>query len=59
MDLYCPRCAEPCDSDEFHDIARAEHTTYQDVAARFRTEGCTVVGMNCRMDAATPGSTRG
>jgi hypothetical protein len=43
MDLYCPRCGEPWDNDEFHS---AEYP-YRDAVRRFRKEGCGVFGVNC------------
>lgn len=40
MDLYCRICAEPIDNDELHDVAEAIGSTYEAVAADFRTRGC-------------------
>lgn len=44
MDIYCPRCAEPWDNDEFHDEAEEQGSTYRAMVKRFRTEGCAVFG---------------
>ena len=32
MDIYCPRCAEPCDIDELHDIP---HLTFDQASQVF------------------------
>lgn len=42
MDVYCPRCAEPWDPYEFHDVAVEQETTYDAIRRRFFTEGCGV-----------------
>lgn len=42
MDLYCPRCAEPWDNDELHEVAAENGSTYSAMAKRFRSEGCVV-----------------
>lgn len=48
MDLPCKRCGEPWDNDEFHYIAEERGTTYQQIAASFRANGCqTVTGKQC------------
>lgn len=38
MDIYCPICGEPWDSDELHDAGM----TYENARAAFSTEGCAV-----------------
>lgn len=49
MDLYCPRCREPWDNDEFHDQAEADGTTYDEVVRIFRSKGCgAAFGTNCQ-----------
>ena len=40
MDVYCPKCGEPWDTDCFHDEAAASATTYARVSAAFRLNGC-------------------
>ncbi len=45
MDIYCPRCSEPWDTDEFHDIADEQETTYDEVRKNFRAKGCQALGM--------------
>jgi hypothetical protein len=37
MDVYCPRCGEPMDPDEFHDVS---DLTYQQAQRKFFSEGC-------------------
>jgi hypothetical protein len=44
MDLYCPKCGEPWDNDEFHDVAAEIDSTYAKVAADFRSRGCEALG---------------
>lgn len=39
MDVLCPRCAEPWDNDELHDVPGM---TYALASQRFREEGCKV-----------------
>lgn len=46
MDLYCPRCSEPCDSDEFHYVedlnsdVEGALLSWATATGRFRTIGC-------------------
>jgi hypothetical protein len=41
MDVYCPRCAEPMDTDEFHDVYQDDvKLTYDQARALFRQVGC-------------------
>lgn len=40
MDVYCKRCGEPWDNDEFHEVAKEYNTTYDKVTAAFRIYGC-------------------
>lgn len=50
-DVYCPKCGEPCDTYEFHDVANELATTYDDVTRRFRVEGCDALpGWRCNPD---------
>lgn len=44
MDLMCPRCGEPWDNDEFHEVAAETGSTYAKVAAEFRLKGCEALG---------------
>jgi hypothetical protein len=50
MDIYCPRCAEPCDVDELH---YAEPMTYSQARKVYfdRSQGCGVVfnGRPCEL----------
>lgn len=56
MDLYCTRCAEPWDNDEFHYVAEEQGSTYKEVAANFRAEGCkAVTGKLCERKATDMG----
>jgi len=50
MDLYCPKCAEPVDNDEFHERADEIDSTYSKVAADFRANGCSALGGKCNPD---------
>lgn len=49
MDVNCPRCAEPCDIYEFHDLAAEQGTTFDAVRRTFFTEGCGIAfgGRQC------------
>jgi len=44
MDMLCPKCAEPWDNDEFHDVASENQSTYSELAADFRRRGCEALG---------------
>ena len=45
MDVYCPRCGEPWDTDEFHDVPGM---SYDDAVSTFRSRGCAVFpGARC------------
>ncbi len=41
MDVKCPICGEPWDTDELHDVAAK---TYKQAYAEFRKIGCEVFG---------------
>jgi len=43
-DIYCPRCAEPWDAAELHDV---EGKTYHEAKEAFRAEGCGVFDVSC------------
>lgn len=47
MDVYCPRCGEPCDNDEIHEVAKDQNKTYRTVAGNFRAYGCSALGLTC------------
>lgn len=47
MDVYCPRCGEPIDVFEFHDLASAQGTTLEETKRRFALGGCNAVGLRC------------
>lgn len=47
MDLYCPKCNEPCDVYEFHDVANEQGKTYEEVSRGFRSDGCSSLGWSC------------
>jgi hypothetical protein len=47
MDLYCARCGEPVDNDEFHDRAEEVGSTYREVSRDFRSRGCAAIGARC------------
>jgi len=42
MDIYCPKCGEPWDADEFHYVAEENETTYREELAKFSRIGCQV-----------------
>lgn len=44
MDVYCPKCGEPVDNDEFHDAAEAQSSSYKKVVAAFQRRGCEALG---------------
>ena len=41
MDIYCPRCGEPWDMDELHEV---EDEDFETARRRFTREGCAVFG---------------
>ena len=44
-DIYCPRCGEPWDVFELHDV---EGKTFDEASAAFKTDGCGVFdGVKC------------
>jgi hypothetical protein len=43
MDIYCPRCGEPWDTDEFHYLAEELGTTFNDTMTQFARKGCEVI----------------
>lgn len=48
MDVYCPKCGEPMDTEVFHEeaaerVAIGEKATYASVSAEFRSKGCTAL----------------
>lgn len=44
MDIRCPKCGEPWDFDTLHDAAEEQESTYDKVAADFRSRGCAALG---------------
>jgi hypothetical protein len=46
VDIDCPRCGEPCDQTELHQV---EGKTYTDAARMFRSQGCGILfeGIAC------------
>ena len=42
MDIYCPRCGEPCDLDELHDTfdEAGRQRTFPEATAAFYAKGC-------------------
>lgn len=46
MDIPCPKCSEPWDIDEFHDIAEEQGITWDDVRKNFAAKGCEALGMS-------------
>jgi hypothetical protein len=40
MDIYCPRCGEPWDNDELHEVAAEFDATYVEIVATFKRYGC-------------------
>ena len=50
MDLRCPRCAEPTDNDELHELVRdGQYHNYKEALRAFQSEGCVAVygGTQC------------
>lgn len=47
MDLYCPKCGEPWDNEEFHYRAEETGTSYSFTAGQFREHGCLALGGRC------------
>lgn len=43
MDIYCPRCAEPWNTDELHYLAEELETTFSDIVTQFGIKGCEVI----------------
>lgn len=43
-DILCPRCGEPWDMDTLHEAAAEQATSYDDIARRFRRDGCIAFG---------------
>jgi hypothetical protein len=46
MDIFCPRCGEPLDHDELHEV---EGMSYQEASQAFRTKGCEGIGFRCNI----------
>jgi hypothetical protein len=44
MDIYCPKCSEPVDTDYFHDIAESTDSTWIEVSRAFQQIGCEALG---------------
>jgi hypothetical protein len=50
MDIFCPKCGEPWDNDELHEVVAERHengdhdASYNSVAREFRGKGCEVFG---------------
>lgn len=59
MDLYCPKCGEPYDNDEFHFIAEENGTSYKEVAADFRIRGCEAIGTSHNVPSTETDKTYG
>lgn len=45
MDINCPKCAEPIDNDELHEIASLYDMTYSEVLREFQVMGCNALDM--------------
>lgn len=43
MDIRCSICGEPWDSDELHEIARADGVPFDATVALFRSKGCSLI----------------
>ena len=44
MDLRCPRCAEPTDTDEIHDaVPTMGYENYTEALRAFQSEGCAAI----------------
>jgi hypothetical protein len=44
MDIYCPICSEPWDTDTLHDVAEEKNTTFSHVLSSFYKHGCEALG---------------
>ena len=54
MDIYCPKCGEPWDTDTFHDIAQEQDITFDEAIALFRKNGCSATGWSkCNLTKRT------
>lgn len=51
MDIKCPKCGEPVDADELHDVVGK---TYREALAAFRESGCAGIGFTCGGGTADP-----
>ena len=49
MDIYCPKCGEPTDMDELHEVPGA---TFEQAAQDFRQKGCAVFDEKCSGSAS-------
>jgi len=47
MDIFCPKCGEPCDIDYLHEVAEDDGKTFQEVYHQFQKQGCIAVGWKC------------
>lgn len=43
MDVYCPKCGEPCDMDYFHDVADDIDSDFNTVMRDFQSRGCVAI----------------
>lgn len=59
MDLYCPKCGEPCDNDEFHAVAEETGRTYSIIVHKFQDQGCEGIGQKCSKPSTQVDSTFG
>ncbi len=46
MDLLCRHCREPWEFDTLHEEAKAQHVTFDKIAAEFRALGCEAFGIS-------------
>jgi len=61
MDIRCPKCGEPWDHDELHEMYDSEgrHVPYAEASKRFRSLGCAAFdGASCNAPTDTETATK-
>ena len=51
MDIYCPRCSEPIDTDEIHALRNEDPDhlgfSWTELVGKFAREGCGALNLRC------------